>query len=133
MVLQAVRSDMQLLPSLPLTPLTYHVVLAKAAGARAENSAKSSKVLIVRVCFIIFLLLAAGKNVVAHSGTSGPRQSGRAVPYVQNCPLGSRPCAPERSWCAIQRNWQSTERRSDLVPKSCDCQWHRGARRHTPS
>src|SRR5215471_6793209 len=132
MVLQAVVGDKQLFVSFPFPPFTYHVVLAKAAGARAENRAKSSKVLIVSLCFIIFLLLAAGKNVVAHSGTSGPRQSGRAVPYVQDCPLGSRPCAPERSWCAIQRNWQSTERRSDLVPKSCDCQWHRGASRHTP-
>jgi hypothetical protein len=28
--------------SLPLTPLTYHVVLAKATGARGENSANTS-------------------------------------------------------------------------------------------
>src|SRR5262252_5065740 len=64
MVLQAVVGDLQLLPSLPLTPLTYHVVLAKAGGARAENSAKSSKVLIVSWCFMVFLLLSRSNRRV---------------------------------------------------------------------
>jgi hypothetical protein len=59
-VLQAVVSDLQGLLSLPLTPLTYHVVLAKATGARAENSANTSKALNVSLSFIIFLPLGTG-------------------------------------------------------------------------
>src|ERR1039457_4484585 len=38
MVLQAVWADMQLLLSLPLTPFTYHVVLAIAVEARASTT-----------------------------------------------------------------------------------------------
>jgi hypothetical protein len=41
MVLQAVVGDRQLWLSLPLSPLTYHVVLAKAVGARDRNSARA--------------------------------------------------------------------------------------------
>jgi hypothetical protein len=37
MVLQAVVGVWQLLLSLPLTPFTYHVVLANAAGKAANN------------------------------------------------------------------------------------------------
>ena len=39
MVLQAVVGDLQSLLSLPVVPLTYQVVLARAAGATARNSA----------------------------------------------------------------------------------------------
>jgi len=38
MVLQAVVGDLQSLLSLPVVPLTYQVVLARAAGARGRNS-----------------------------------------------------------------------------------------------
>jgi hypothetical protein len=40
----------------PFTPSTYHLVLAKAAGARARNTARSSKLWNASLCFIIFLL-----------------------------------------------------------------------------
>src|SRR5215472_3080121 len=108
MVLQAVVGDKQLFVSFPFPPFTYHVVLAKAAGARAENRAKSSKVLIVSLCFIIFLLLAAGKNVVVYSGTSGPRQSGRAVPikivpWVRTIAHRKGVGAPSRETGKVQR------------------------------
>jgi hypothetical protein len=57
MVLQGVVGDLQLLLSLPLTPFTYHVVPARIVGGRVNNSAKTSKVLIVNLWFMIFLLL----------------------------------------------------------------------------
>ena len=44
MVSQAVVGDMQLLLSLPLTPFTYHVVLARAVGTRARNGAITNAV-----------------------------------------------------------------------------------------
>jgi hypothetical protein len=40
--LHAVVADEQLLLSFPLTPLTYQVVLANAAGAKARSKAKRS-------------------------------------------------------------------------------------------
>jgi hypothetical protein len=43
--LQAVVGDKQLLLSLPLTPLTYHVVLAKTVGARDRNKARSGRLI----------------------------------------------------------------------------------------
>jgi hypothetical protein len=45
MVLQAVVGDVQALPSLPLTPLTYHVLLARAVDVRAKNTARSGRLL----------------------------------------------------------------------------------------
>src|ERR1017187_6700651 len=53
MVLQAVWADMQLLLSLPLTPFTYHVVLAIAVEARARNTAANRK-LVSSLSFMIF-------------------------------------------------------------------------------
>jgi len=41
MVLQAVFADVQSLTSLPLTPSTYHVVLARAVEVRAKYKATS--------------------------------------------------------------------------------------------
>src|SRR5215472_7662865 len=51
MVLQAVVADVQLLPSLPLTPSTYQVV-ATAAGANAAAKAMRSKALSSLYCMI---------------------------------------------------------------------------------
>jgi hypothetical protein len=42
-VLQAVVADLQSLLSLPVTPFTYHVLLAEAGDARAKNRARSEK------------------------------------------------------------------------------------------
>jgi hypothetical protein len=42
-VWQAFCCDWQLLLSLPLTPSTYHVLLARAAGARAKNKRLNSR------------------------------------------------------------------------------------------
>ena len=95
---------------------------AKIVGARVENGAASSMVLIVTFSLINFSLLAAS---VAHSECDKTKRTGRAV--SSRLSLGSDPCAPERIWGAIQREWQSTARQSDLVPESCDCQSHRGA------
>src|ERR1700680_4188482 len=55
MVAQAVAFVLQLLPSSPLTPSTYHVLLARAAGARARNSASSSRALNPILSFITHL------------------------------------------------------------------------------
>jgi hypothetical protein len=66
MVLQAVSEDLQSLLSLPLTPFTYHVVLAKADGAMAKSSGESSAFLVDSLRFIIFLPLASG-NTWRHS------------------------------------------------------------------
>ena len=49
MVLQAVWGDVHLLLSLPLTPLTYHVLLARAVGGRAKNSAITSRLVWMRL------------------------------------------------------------------------------------
>src|SRR5579859_1371025 len=58
MVLQAVAEDMQPLLSLPFTPSTYHVLLADAAGARARNNAKSTKLMNAILVFIcVFFML----------------------------------------------------------------------------
>ena len=51
MVLQAVVVDVQVLLSLPLTPLTYHV-LAEAAEVRATTTAAKRK--LVTLFFMIF-------------------------------------------------------------------------------
>jgi hypothetical protein len=52
-VLQAVPGDVQALLSLPLTPLTYHVVLAIAVEVRPTNTAANRK-LMSSLCFMIF-------------------------------------------------------------------------------
>jgi hypothetical protein len=52
-VLQGVVGDVQLLLSLPLTPFTYHVVLAQALEARARNIAANRK-LVSSLSFMIF-------------------------------------------------------------------------------
>jgi len=49
MVLQAIWGDRQLLLSLPLNPLTYHVVLANKDGDTAMSSAKPSVLLFVSI------------------------------------------------------------------------------------
>jgi hypothetical protein len=54
MVLQAVADDKQLFVSLPVTPFTYHLVLATIVKGRVKNSAESNKVLIVIFSFINF-------------------------------------------------------------------------------
>jgi hypothetical protein len=51
MVLHAVVADMQLLLSLPLTPLTYHVLAE--AGELIRHKAMSSNVVVKAVCFTI--------------------------------------------------------------------------------
>ena len=44
MVLQAVVDDLQLLLSLPVTPFTYQVVLARAVGTAANNISATAHV-----------------------------------------------------------------------------------------
>jgi len=60
MVWQAVWGDRQLLLSLPFTPSTYHVVWARAFGAKARNRTRSRNVgtfdVILGSDFIGFLL-----------------------------------------------------------------------------
>jgi hypothetical protein len=60
MVLHAASEVLQLFVSLPLTPLTYHMVLANADVDSAKISAKGSVLLIVSLRFITFLPLASG-------------------------------------------------------------------------
>src|SRR3974390_523189 len=105
MVLQAVVGDKQLFASFPLAPLTYHVVLARA-GARAENRAKSSRLLKVSLSFIEFS--SRWRLGIMHSATAERVGYGKASwpCFVFRLSLGSDPCASERIWCAIQKNWQ---------------------------
>src|SRR5215469_11959364 len=91
-VLHAAVGDLQLLLSFPLTPFTYHVaVLAMIVGARVKNSAKSSKVLIVNLCFITFPFAGTGNNTVASNGASRLSQSGQPVPCQSRLFLGFGP------------------------------------------
>jgi|SRR6516164_8622708 len=64
-----------------------------------------------------------------HSATAKRVDYGKAnwPCFIFRLPLGLVPCASERIWCAIQKNSQSTERRSNPASESCHCQWHRGA------
>src|ERR1017187_8423815 len=61
-VLQAVVADMQLLLSLPFTPSTYHVVLARAVGTRARNKASSERLRNASLFFMIFSLSSARRR-----------------------------------------------------------------------
>ena len=71
MVLQAVWDDIQVLLSLPLTPFTYHVVLARTVGADAKESARR-RLLNTSSCFMILYSFFA--NVLGHidAGTADP-------------------------------------------------------------
>src|SRR5215469_4399774 len=81
-VLHAVDGDRQLLPSFPLTPFTYHVVLAKAFEARSKNSAKTGNVLIVSLSFINFFLVRrlTTMQLPTIGARVGLRQGGWPVP-----------------------------------------------------
>ena len=93
MVLQAVMVDLQLLLSLPLTPFTYHVVLAKADGNAAKSNAKSSVLLIVSLRFRKFLPRASADNSVAHSGVVGEAWE-VDVPVCHACDIEQKQQAP---------------------------------------
>lgn len=62
MVLQAACTDKQLSLSLPLAPFTYHVVLAKTAGANNISAAKG-----ISVFILIVPLLPVKEFQVKHS------------------------------------------------------------------
>jgi ABC-type phosphate transport system permease subunit len=66
MVLQAVVGDEQLLPSLPDTPLTYRVLLAKAFRPRVRNRATVNRLMHIGFCLfiIIFLLFVSLKTTI---------------------------------------------------------------------
>src|SRR5579859_1753508 len=69
-VLQAVCGDLQLLLSFPFTPLTYHVLLARAVEFRARNKATSGRLLNKGLCFMISLLspVAGRARTVSDAG-----------------------------------------------------------------
>src|SRR5579862_541371 len=75
MVLQAVVSVRQLLPSLPFTPSTYHVVWARAFGARARNKATS------RNAVIFDAILVRDLIGLSPLGKSEARLGGGCVPW----------------------------------------------------
>jgi hypothetical protein len=62
MVLQAVGGDMQLLLSLPFTPSTCHVALARAIGAR--HGAKNNRPLSMSLRFMMFLPGSATNTLI---------------------------------------------------------------------
>src|SRR6266404_4208876 len=66
-VLQAVVRDLQSLLSLPLTPLTYHVVLAIAVEVRATDTAANRKL----VSSLSFMIFSSSSLLVAVSFISG--------------------------------------------------------------
>jgi len=76
MVLQAIWDDMQLLLSLPLTPFTYRVVLARAVEAMARNIAISSSLarLNLITCLPAEICLTMPTNSI--DGTLLPRRVG---------------------------------------------------------
>src|SRR3974390_2446129 len=74
-VLQAVVADKQLLLSFPLAPFTYHVVLAKATGARTTHKAESNKLLSSRFILFPFLLFSADRIGACHRRASARSRS----------------------------------------------------------
>src|SRR5215469_7702685 len=62
-VLHAVSAAKQLLLSLPFTPSTYHVVLARAVGAR--HGAKNNRPLSMSLRFMMFLSGSATNTLIA--------------------------------------------------------------------
>src|SRR5215469_6172636 len=61
MVLQGVVGDKQLLLLLPLTPFTYHVVLARTLGAKARNRAITN---VVNNLLLMTFLLSSRRLVL---------------------------------------------------------------------
>ena len=84
MVLQACRRVLQLLLSLPFTPSTYHVLLARAAGAKARNKTRSGRLLNTSLCLIIlYLIMAALWSVPsAELVLASPRDRSLELCYV---------------------------------------------------
>ena len=60
-VLQGAVGDVQLLLLLPLTPFTYHVVLATAVGAKEKNSPTNKK----QVSSLFLMIVSFHGSVVA--------------------------------------------------------------------
>jgi hypothetical protein len=68
MVRQAAVAYRQLLVSLPVNPLTYHVVLARASGARASSSAVVTTIeLQVRVFMVVSSELQGPSVIKSHA------------------------------------------------------------------
>src|ERR1700719_124720 len=63
MVLQAVVADVQVLLLLPLTPFTYHVVVANAVEPRARNTAASR----AQVSTLSLMIVSLQGAIVARS------------------------------------------------------------------
>src|SRR5215467_1532528 len=94
MVLQGVEAERQLLVSLPLTPFTYHAVLA-IAGASARNNVRSRR-LNTNLDFMISPPFAdcLGRNLFHHRSLWSPVKLDQPVsspPFVT--PLAP-PCVP---------------------------------------
>src|SRR6516164_5604246 len=70
-VLQAVAGDKQLLLSLPFTPSTYHVVIARAVGADAKASARK-RLLKAGFCFMFFSSFFANVSSHVDAATADP-------------------------------------------------------------
>src|SRR5215472_17212586 len=68
MVLQAVVGDLQLLLSFPLTPFTYHVVVAMAVEVRARTPTTSKQLVCLR--FTIFSFLSHQLRCVGTAGVT---------------------------------------------------------------
>jgi hypothetical protein len=60
MVLQAAVADRQLLVSMPVNPLTYHVVAARTNGAWVSSSAVAKRIELQERVFMVVLLGTAG-------------------------------------------------------------------------
>jgi len=102
MVLQAVPADLQALLSLPLIPLTYHVVLAKPDGDAAKSNAKASVLLIVSLRFISLLPPGEWWQYIAHMGVAvDVRRSSRpCLLYLRHKPK-HKALLPSQSRAAI--------------------------------
>src|SRR5271165_5942089 len=91
MVLQAVWDDIQLLLSLPFTPSTYHVVIARAVGADAKESVRR-KLLNTSLCFMIlssfFANVLGFRRTDYASGTSTATRRPPRAPETLNLPTG---------------------------------------------
>src|SRR6266478_3365890 len=93
-VLQAVVGDVQVLLLLPLTPLTYHVVLAIAVEVRATNTAANRK-LVSSLSFMIFSFSSRHLALTKHVGFHGNWRDANRKMHLQMPGFGAtRQTAP---------------------------------------
>src|ERR1700733_11093433 len=107
MVLQACWADLQLLLSLPFAPLTYKVVLAWAAGARASIKTRSGRLLNTSPCLHIFfqsehLTEAQTRSAKPNKHVTGLLRISSLLSSFCSCMNLVAPMIPLRGYCGFR-------------------------------